>query len=570
MERSEIRVSAGLLPRTARAAPAEALNLDRHIKRLADIAAALPGLLFLSPLFLLIAVLIKRDSPGPVFYRGQRVGKGGSSFSILKFRTMEETPESRRGSVVTAEDDPRVTRIGRWLRRTKLNELPQLWNVLTGEMSLVGPRPEAPELVASWPEEARREVLSVRPGITSPASVLYRDEERLLRSQTVLDTYLGSVMPTKLRLDQLYVRHRTIWLDLDTLLWTALVLLPMAKNSSPAEDVLFFGPIRRFARRHLSWFLIDSFVTFVAIGAAGVIWRLSGPLDVGWVPALIVALAFALLFSVIGVVFGMDRISWSHALASDSLGLVLSAAVASAVALLANRIVSGSQLLPPTMILFASFLALSGFIASRYRYRLLSGLLSQWLDRLGSVHAAKERVLIVGGGRTGQFVSWLLNGGSRVGLFRVVGFVDDDLYKQGFRYHGVGVIGRRTDIPRLVARHDVGVIVFAIHNISNAERNRVLSICGGTAARLVMVPDIVGALNAAVAEKLGRNNGGDPATQADKDHREPLFTPQGIPPVQAQLWLSDLEAAVESGDLGKVGDTVCAIRERLQKYAVGQ
>jgi lipopolysaccharide/colanic/teichoic acid biosynthesis glycosyltransferase len=145
-----------------------------------DIAVSLAALVVLAPFLGLIATAIRRDSPGPAFYRGARTGRGGKVFKILKFRTMYEMPASYSGPKVTAHDDPRVTPLGRWLRSTKLNELPQFWNVLMGEMSLVGPRPEDPTIVQNWPAPVRHEILSVRPGITSPASVLYRNEEALL------------------------------------------------------------------------------------------------------------------------------------------------------------------------------------------------------------------------------------------------------------------------------------------------------------------------------------------------------------------------------------------------------
>src|SRR5574341_1928576 len=155
-------------------------HLDRFFQCFFDLCAAFLGLLILFPVFGLLAFLIKRESPGPVFYRGPRMGRDGKVFGMLKFRTMYERPASYEGPPVTAQDDGRITPLGKWLRDTKLNELPQLWNVLIGEMSLVGPRPEDPEVAATWPEAARREILSMRPGITSPASGLYRDEEKML------------------------------------------------------------------------------------------------------------------------------------------------------------------------------------------------------------------------------------------------------------------------------------------------------------------------------------------------------------------------------------------------------
>ena len=227
-------------------------------KRGMDIFSALLGLVVLSPVLLIIAIWIQRDSPGPVFYRGPRLGRGGKLFSILKFRTMYERPESYAGPRLTAQDDARITHLGRWLRDTKLNELPQLWNVLVGDMSLVGPRPEDPELAQAWPAEVRDEILRVRPGITSPASVLYRDEESMLATGQLMSSYLGAILPSKQRLDQLYVRRRSLLLDLDTLLWTSLVLVPKIGAAVPPENRVFLGPLSRLMRRHVSWFASGS------------------------------------------------------------------------------------------------------------------------------------------------------------------------------------------------------------------------------------------------------------------------------------------------------------------------
>lgn len=244
----------------ADAAPMQEPDSSRRVfdflKRLADVILAALGLLILSPFFGMISLAIKREGPGPVFYRGPRTGRFGREFGILKFRTMLETPESYTGPRITAKGDKRITPLGKWLRDTKLNELPQLWNVLVGEMSLVGPRPEDPEIVKNWPQDARNEILSIRPGITSPASVSYRDEEHRLSTDDVMAQYMQEILPDKLRLDRLYVRHRSFFGDLDILLWTAVGFLPAVERRIP-EGKLFAGPLYQLMRRNLSWFLID-------------------------------------------------------------------------------------------------------------------------------------------------------------------------------------------------------------------------------------------------------------------------------------------------------------------------
>ena len=200
-------------------------------KRLTDILASGLGLLLLSPVFALIAIWLKREGPGPVFYRGRRMGRDGVEFGILKFRTMRPESAGEKGPSITARDDPRITPLGKWLRETKLNELPQLWNVLVGEMSLVGPAPKTLEIAAAWHPDVRREILSVRPGMTSPASVSYHDEEKRLHAASVMDEYLDTILPDKLRLDQLYVRHHNFMTDLDALFWTFVILIPASATA---------------------------------------------------------------------------------------------------------------------------------------------------------------------------------------------------------------------------------------------------------------------------------------------------------------------------------------------------
>ena len=181
-------------------------------RRVLDVVGAGLGIVLLSPLWVLVAVAIKLDSPGPVFYRARRVGRDGEVFRLYKFRTMV-TDADKHGPAITAAGDTRVTRVGRFLRRTKIDELPQLINVMKGEMSLVGPRPEDPRYVALYTKE-QREILRVRPGITSAASLTYRHEEKLLQGKDWEDIYQTEIMPAKLAIDLEYLRHRTLWSDL--------------------------------------------------------------------------------------------------------------------------------------------------------------------------------------------------------------------------------------------------------------------------------------------------------------------------------------------------------------------
>jgi len=187
--------------------------LYAQVKRAIDVAGSLTGLVVLVPALVSIGALVRLTSPGPVFFRQERVGRGGRHFQIYKFRTMRLT-DAGSGPQVTAQGDPRITPTGRVLRRYKLDELPQLWNVLRGDMSLVGPRPEVPKYVALFPEEWEA-VLSVRPGITDFAAIEFVDEESTLaKSADPERAYVDEVLPKKLALYRKYIEQQSLGTDL--------------------------------------------------------------------------------------------------------------------------------------------------------------------------------------------------------------------------------------------------------------------------------------------------------------------------------------------------------------------
>ncbi len=185
------------------------------LRRALDVTMASVGIIVLSPVLLMAAGLVNLTSRGPVLHRAKRVGKDGAMFTLYKFRSMRVGAD-HSGPGITREDDDRVTTVGRWLRRYKVDELPQLFNVLKGEMSLVGPRPEDPRYVALYTPE-QRQVLSIRPGVTGAASVMYRHEESLLVGPDWEKTYIARVMPDKLRLELEYLQKRTLRGDLELL-----------------------------------------------------------------------------------------------------------------------------------------------------------------------------------------------------------------------------------------------------------------------------------------------------------------------------------------------------------------
>jgi lipopolysaccharide/colanic/teichoic acid biosynthesis glycosyltransferase len=205
-------------------------------KRALDVSGSLLALVVLSPVLIAAAVAVRVASGSPILYRGERVGRHGRHFLLLKFRTMTVEAD---GPAFTIAADPRVTRVGRVLRRSKVDELPQLVNVLRGDMSLVGPRPEDSRFVACYTRQ-QRQVLAIRPGLTSPAAVRYRDEEALLAAAADPEAYyVGHVLPAKLALDLAYVRRApSVVYDLVVLWRTFVAVLGLTRGTGVARRAM--------------------------------------------------------------------------------------------------------------------------------------------------------------------------------------------------------------------------------------------------------------------------------------------------------------------------------------------
>jgi lipopolysaccharide/colanic/teichoic acid biosynthesis glycosyltransferase len=195
------------------------------VKRAVDVVGSAVGLLLLLPVLAIVAVIIKLDSPGPIFFRQERVGLRGRTFRIFKFRTMV-VGAARAGTALTVRGDTRITRAGVVLRKNKFDELPQLFNVLAGDMSIVGPRPEVPEFMKFYTPDQRAIILSMRPGITDYAAILFRDENSLLdRDRDPIDVYRREIMPAKFAYYERYSREIGVLNDLRIILATVLLLV---------------------------------------------------------------------------------------------------------------------------------------------------------------------------------------------------------------------------------------------------------------------------------------------------------------------------------------------------------
>lgn len=201
---------------------AEAFRLlQAGVKRVFDIAVSATILLLTLPLILVVAVMVRAESPGPVFYRARRVGRGGRPLRMLKFRKMHH---NATGAPLTMSEDERFTRVGRLLAKTKIDELPQLWHVLNGEMSLIGPRPEDPEFVAERFDDYA-DILTVRPGVTGLSQIAFAEESEILDKSDPMEHYRTRIFPQKIRLDRMYAEQPSLKTDLAILFWTCAAVL---------------------------------------------------------------------------------------------------------------------------------------------------------------------------------------------------------------------------------------------------------------------------------------------------------------------------------------------------------
>ncbi len=479
------------------------------IKRAFDFTLALVGLVILAPIFAYISILIKRDSPGPVFFWGTRMGKNGQPFKILKFRTMYERLESYQGPPVTADMDERITLLGHWLRDTKINELPQLWNVLIGEMSIVGPRPEDVEIAKSWPQDAFEEILSIRPGITSPASVLYHDEEKLLSQDNLMRDYLKRILPDKIRLDRLYVRHHSFFSDLDAIFWTIAVIIPQLSKTKIPEGYLFAGPISRIIHRYVGWFLIDFLVSLIVAYMASFIWGIGLQAPLAMVYLTAIALPVALFFSGFNSLIGLDRVLWSEATVDDAVRLTISSVFMTVILCIFNYLQSiyhwfSLSPLPASMILFIGIVAGCGFLSVRYRLRLLSSVARRWVNWRQGTSKVGERVLIVGLGEGNKIANYLLKQRTFRTAFSVVGTVDNNNPSQhGMRVSGNWILGGIKDIPNLIKRYDIGMILSTIPH-TETENEHILENCQMSHTRLIFLDDLLSMTDQQVTRPRGQ------------------------------------------------------------------
>ncbi|MGB2895521.1 MAG: hypothetical protein WBB65_05075, partial [Anaerolineales bacterium] len=288
---------------------------------------------------------------------------------------------------------------------------------------------------------------------------------------------------------------------LDILFRTFWVFIPrFRKATTNAEDILL-GPFR-WLRRFVTWFTIDAGIALIAVGLAGVIWRVAGPIDVGGFRFIVAALIMTAVFTVMNGITGAQKTQWRYASADEATGVVISVGVSTLLLVFIDTLIPSPRL-PVGMLIVAGTFALAGFLVVRYRRQLFSGLFQAIGQFRSPAKAARERVLIVGSGEAGQLAIWLLQNSLGARAFHVVGVVDDDLEKIGTSIHRIPVLGRTIRIPELVVEYDIGLILFAIHTISPQRRHALLQKCWRSGARTVVVPDILSLINSSQEDHVG-------------------------------------------------------------------
>jgi FlaA1/EpsC-like NDP-sugar epimerase/lipopolysaccharide/colanic/teichoic acid biosynthesis glycosyltransferase len=474
------------------------------LKRGIDIAVSACALVALSALLAGIAIAILLDSGLPIIFSQERMGRGFRGFRILKFRTMRG---DRPGPAITAAGDSRITRIGRILRASKLDELPQLWNVLKGDMSLVGPRPELRCYVEAFADRYRR-VLLVRPGMTDLASIRFRTEEDVLAAAAdPVKEYVEQVLPAKLDLAEEYIRTQSLRTDLYIIMRTLSVIRrPIQRMLTAAflSELLRRG--RPFARLRRWMVRAVQFVIFVAAGLLAFLLRFDFRIPASEQPHLLFGLCVGAVAKPLSFhVFGLDRGWWRYSSVPDMLRLVAGN-------------VFGSALGCVSILIFAS----QGFPRSLYIVDLLLCLVMTGGARLAvrvvfevsNTSNGSKRTLIYGAGAAG--LSLLREIRQNPALpYEVVGFIDDSPSKSGDLIQRRKVLGNGAALPSVVKANGIEVVLIAVPSATGAQMTAILKHCGEADVEYKTVPSLAEVIEGnglatqirevAVEDLLGRN-----------------------------------------------------------------
>ncbi|MFQ6112866.1 MAG: polysaccharide biosynthesis protein [bacterium] len=463
-------------------------------KRIFDLAFSLIGITFTIPFYFICAVLIKLESKGPILFKQIRIGKDRKLFTIYKFRTMFFDQNSN-GIKVTSAKDSRITKVGHWLRKYKLDELPQLFNVLKGDMSLVGPRPEVPEYVKHYNQKEQL-VFSVRPGITDLASIYYRDEAELIPANNPEDYYVRQILHEKLKLNLNYICSQSFWYDLKILAFTILISFFPAFNGKWLRSSLQSGFFNKFSRsallrlhrmdklirgkkRILLKFLVDSTIILVVYYFAFLV-RYEG--QVPYTVWLGFVSTSPILISISIAVFYFSNIYrglWEYCGIKELLRLINVHTLAW-VSFISCTILLKIYWVPRSVLVIYWLLGLVSLGGVRIGYRI-------FCRHTGLLISKKVRVLIVGAGDAGEMILRQIINDPLLG-YQPVGLVDDDAKKLHARIHGVPIVGTTTEIPVLARDKQVDQIIIATPSATASQMRRIVSRCQETGIDFKTVP----------------------------------------------------------------------------------
>jgi lipopolysaccharide/colanic/teichoic acid biosynthesis glycosyltransferase len=426
------------------------------LKRLFDIVLSLIGLIVLSPFFLAVAVLIKLDSRGPVFFRQVRIGKNGKPFQMLKFRTMVEA-KHWAGPSLSPKNDPRVTTFGAILRRFKINEFPQLINVLKGDMSFVGPRPEVEEFVKVYSSEQAR-VLSVRPGIVGPSQIHMRNEEELYAAGlNPHQYYIEHILPKKLKIDLEYIKNRSFLIDLGYFLQGIRITI----TGSITKRHLFENA------EQIGLFVLDaglcSFSYFLAyyLRMEGEFPPIEKAILMHTIPYVVIARMLILTY------FGLYGTLIRY-FSFDEVIKIVKAVTLSSVFIVLLTFFMGQRPHPRSVFVIDWFILLGLLGGYRSSYRVLTDYTRH------SNRVFERNILVYGIGNIGELALRYLR---MEGCGKVLGFIDDDPGKMRKSFQGLKVLGNRYDIEALTRLYHVDHVLITKNNMAAEDLEHIKLLC---------------------------------------------------------------------------------------------
>ncbi|HTR47819.1 MAG TPA: polysaccharide biosynthesis protein [Verrucomicrobiae bacterium] len=487
------------------------MEIRSGLPRWFDVVVSAVALVIVSPLLAVCWLLVKMTSAGPALFRQRRMGLGGRPFTMVKFRTMRA---SQGGAQVTAEDDERITDVGRWLRRTKVDELPELWNVLRGDMALVGPRPEVPSYVdLANPNWAA--VLQARPGLTDPVTLRLRNEEGLLSGlgDRRESFYLQRLQPYKVAGYLRYLTTRSWMSDLEIIGGTALAIAfphlvtPLSAEEVVSDNTDFLSPITHIVgslfgsslpRPTLPMFWVKRFQILLDLALLSAAFALSYLLRFDFVipQSELARMEYQLPF-VVAIQWSTIWWTGTYAFLWRYFGLrelrsFVDAIFISVVPIVALRLLlahtsAGVMRVPLSVIVLSALLGFGGIVAARVLRRAVYEHFEQSASATAS--SGRKPTLLVGAGRAGQQTAAELMRQRRSEVV-IIGFVDDEAAKQGAVIQGIPVLGRTDDLPSLVRNYHVEQVVITIARGTRQQFRRILDICEKLHVKVRIIPSL--------------------------------------------------------------------------------